>query len=59
MTQGKKLSCIIVGAGHRAVRYAGAHPDRAEVVGVADPSELRRELPETAKRNTRKKKGKT
>ena len=44
MTMKKKLSCIIVGAGHRAVRYAGAHPDKAEVVGVADPSELRRKL---------------
>ncbi|MBN1900290.1 Gfo/Idh/MocA family oxidoreductase, partial [Candidatus Sumerlaeota bacterium] len=40
----KKLSCIIVGAGHRAVLYASAFPDRIDVVGVADPSNLRREL---------------
>lgn len=42
----KKLSCIIVGAGHRGVAYASyatAHPDEMEVVGVADPSDLRRE----------------
>ncbi|MFH1706316.1 MAG: Gfo/Idh/MocA family oxidoreductase [Planctomycetota bacterium] len=42
----KKLSCIIVGAGHRALVYASyaeAHPDEMEVVGVADPSALRRE----------------
>ena len=41
----KKLSCIIVGAGHRALTYASyatQHPDEMEVVGVADPSELRR-----------------
>lgn len=37
-----KLSCIIVGAGHRAVGYAQACPDEIEVVGVADPSPLRR-----------------
>jgi len=39
----KKLSCIIVGAGHRAIGYARACPDKMEVVGVADPSALRRE----------------
>ncbi len=38
----KKLTCVIVGAGHRALGYAGACPDDVEVVGVADPSELRR-----------------
>jgi predicted dehydrogenase len=46
----KKLTCIIVGAGHRAVGYgyyAKQHPEQLEVVGVADPSELRRE--QTAK----------
>jgi predicted dehydrogenase len=47
VTMAKKLSCIIVGAGHRAVGYASyamTHPDALEVVGVADPSALRREL---------------
>ncbi len=47
----RKLSCIIVGAGHRAVAYASyalSHPEELEVVGVADPSELRRG--QTAKR---------
>lgn len=43
----KKLSCIIVGAGHRAVGYASACPDDVEVVGVADPSALRRRLAAT------------
>ena len=44
---GRKLSCVIVGAGHRSVAYASyalANPDDLEVVGVADPSPLRREL---------------
>jgi predicted dehydrogenase len=40
----KRLSCIIVGAGHRAVGYASACPDTIEIVGVADPSALRRKL---------------
>ena len=43
----RKLTCIIVGAGHRAVAYATYAlecPDELEVVGVADPSPLRREL---------------
>ncbi len=44
----ERLSCIIVGAGHRAMYYATAYPDRMKVVGVADPSALRRE--QTAKR---------
>jgi len=39
----KKLSCIIVGAGHRALGYASACSDEMEVLGVADPSDLRRE----------------
>ena len=46
----KKLRCIIVGAGHRAVTYASyakAHPEQVQVVGVADPSEQRRQ--QTAK----------
>lgn len=43
MTMNKKLTCIIVGAGHRAVGYASACPELIEVVGVADPSALRRE----------------
>ena len=43
---GKKLSCIIVGAGHRAIAYASyanTHPDEMKVVGVADPSDQRRD----------------
>lgn len=39
----ESLSCIIVGAGHRAVGYASVFPDKIKVVGVADPSILRRE----------------
>ncbi len=42
-TMNEKRSCIIVGAGHRAMGYACACPDRLEVVGVADPAPLRRE----------------
>jgi predicted dehydrogenase len=41
-----KHTCVIVGAGHRAMKYASyvrEHPDRMEVVGVADPVELRRQ----------------
>ena len=38
------VTCIIVGAGHRAMGYAKACPDRVKVVGVADPSALRRDL---------------
>ena len=44
---GRKLSCVIVGAGHRSVAYASyalANPDELEVTAVADPSPLRREL---------------
>lgn len=47
----KKLTAIIVGAGHRALVYASyaeQHPDELEIVGVADPTELRRE--QTARR---------
>jgi predicted dehydrogenase len=42
----KKLTAIIVGAGHRALVYASYaqhHPDELEIVGVADPTEFRRE----------------
>lgn len=42
----KKLSAIIVGAGHRALGYASyakSHPDLMEIVGVADPSKQRRD----------------
>ncbi|MCK5380749.1 MAG: Gfo/Idh/MocA family oxidoreductase [Candidatus Latescibacteria bacterium] len=42
----KRLRAIIVGAGHRAMFYASyakEHPDELEIVGVADPSDLRRE----------------
>jgi len=41
-----KRSCVIVGAGHRAMTYASyvhEHPDRMEVIGVADPIERRRQ----------------
>jgi hypothetical protein len=40
----KVVTCIIVGAGHRAMGYAKSCPDRVKVVGVADPSALRRDL---------------
>ncbi len=39
-----KRTCVIVGAGHRALTYASwalEHPDRMEVVGVADPDRER------------------
>ena len=42
----KPLTAIIVGAGHRALLYASYavhHPDELRIVGVADPSDLRRE----------------
>jgi predicted dehydrogenase len=41
----EKLSCVIVGAGHRGLLYASyalEHPDELGVVGVADPLEQRR-----------------
>lgn len=41
-----KKTCVIVGAGHRALGYADYalhHPDELEVVAVADPSAERRE----------------
>ena len=40
------LKAIIVGAGHRAITYASyaeSHPDELKIVGVADPTPLRRE----------------
>ncbi len=40
------LTAIIVGAGNRALTYAAyalEHPDKLSIVGVADPSEWRRE----------------
>lgn len=40
------LKAIIVGAGHRGVlyaSYANSHPDRLQIVGVADPDPLRRQ----------------
>ena len=40
------LKAIIVGAGHRAITYASyaeSHPDKLQIVGVADPTPLRRE----------------
>lgn len=39
------VTAVIVGAGHRGLGYAGyaeRRPDRLKIVGVADPSELRR-----------------
>lgn len=41
------LKAIIVGAGHRALTYADyarTHPDELHIVGVADLSQLRRDL---------------
>jgi len=41
----KRLTAVIIGAGHRAVIYAAyaqAHPDELAIVGMADPSPLRR-----------------
>ena len=41
------LKAIVVGAGHRAVVYASYaqhHPDELEIVGVADPIEMRRDM---------------
>lgn len=41
----KKITAIIVGAGHRSLlysQYALQHPDEFEIVGVADPDEFRR-----------------
>ncbi len=41
----KKLTAIIVGAGHRSLCYAGyaqRHPDELEITGVVDPSDSRR-----------------
>lgn len=42
----RKLTAVIVGAGHRALLYASyaeQHAEELEIVGVADRSELRRE----------------
>ena len=39
------LEAIIVGAGHRALKYASyakVHPEELRIVGVADPDEIRR-----------------
>ncbi len=44
MSQAKRA--IIVGAGHRAITYASyaqRHPEQLQIVGVADPTPLRRE----------------
>lgn len=40
----KPITAVIVGAGHRALKYASyaqQHPDELQIVGVADPNELR------------------
>ena len=42
----KPLQAIIVGAGHRALTYANyalSHPEQLQIVGVADPTPLRRQ----------------
>ncbi|MBM4460096.1 MAG: Gfo/Idh/MocA family oxidoreductase [Chloroflexi bacterium] len=42
----RQVTAIIVGAGHRALVYASyarQHPDELKIVGVADPTPLRRE----------------
>ena len=42
----KPLQAIIVGAGHRALAYANyalSHPEQLQIVGVADPTPLRRQ----------------
>lgn len=42
----KPLTAILVGAGNRAMvytRYAQTHPEELQIVGVADPSEFRRQ----------------
>ncbi|TMV49723.1 Gfo/Idh/MocA family oxidoreductase [Paenibacillus mesophilus] len=44
--QQEPVTAVIVGAGHRALIYAGyaeQHPDELRIVGVADPDPLRRE----------------
>ena len=41
----KKITAVIVGAGHRSLlygQYALSHPESFEIVGVADPDPLRR-----------------
>jgi len=41
----KRITAIIVGAGHRGLcyaNYARQHPDELKIVGVADPNEWRR-----------------
>jgi len=41
----RPLTAVIVGAGHRSLVYASyarEHPDELKIVGVADPTELRR-----------------
>ena len=46
MAQHSPLRALIVGAGHRALLYASyaqQHPDEMQIVGVADPRELRRQ----------------
>jgi predicted dehydrogenase len=40
------LNAVIVGAGHRSLAYASyakTHPDQLQIVGVADPRDLRRQ----------------
>jgi len=45
MRMKKPISAVIVGAGHRALIYAGhadIHPEEMKIVGVADPNPVRR-----------------
>ncbi len=47
MSSSSRITAVIVGAGHRAIVYADyalKHPDELAIVGVADPSPLRRRL---------------
>jgi predicted dehydrogenase len=47
MPSTQPVTAVIVGAGHRALLYASyaeRHPDELQIVGVADPIALRREL---------------
>ena len=42
----KPLTAVIIGAGHRSLTYASyaqKHPDELQIVGMADPIELRRQ----------------
>ncbi|WP_238403291.1 Gfo/Idh/MocA family protein [Paenibacillus mesophilus] len=45
--EGGPVTAIVVGAGHRSMRYAGyakKHPDKLAIVGVVEPDPVRRQL---------------